>query len=465
MFGLIVYNRCNTGCAHIMYRTLTYICVLYFYSNTGDIEVGKSSFMRRYVCDTFQFSSYGYYNNSPGSVLFLEKQISMKQINLYLGLWCSTTYSIYESALNIICQEANIIIFMFSLVNKSSINSIKSWYEQAQSVNKKFIPLLVGTKYDIVQENIDPTNPLSRHYLNEYYKITRIARKYAMKMNSSLIYISSKDNININHVIKTCVAKVFNIKPKLKEYHWDTLRALREHNVCKLLKCWSSHKKMKYLIAGYLKQEGLYPLIMNFKNTENINRHNVIEEIIKFCQYNLKPSSSKKKTHRKKNSSRISTKSRDSEKRSSERRTSRRTSRNSTASKSDKKKGKSRSKRSSRKKDKNSGSIMEIDRSKKGSRRKSSKYKYKKSRKPSKISRSSDTNTIPENLINHTSTNTGTPSLLVPTNSNGSPSLQLPVGDCGSVPKLEELAQSSNASSFMSYEGYDMVVEGADPPI
>eukprot|EP01083_Nonionella_stella_P054855 144773_1 len=51
----------------------------------GDQDVGKSSFMRRYVCDEFiDASSYGYYNNSPGSVLFLEKQISMKQVNLFL---------------------------------------------------------------------------------------------------------------------------------------------------------------------------------------------------------------------------------------------------------------------------------------------------------------------------------------------------------------------------------------------
>lgn len=436
--------------------------------------------MRRYVCDTFQHSSYGYYNNSPGSVLFLEKQISMKQINLFLGLWCSTTYSIYESALNIICQEANIILFMFSLVNKSSINSIKAWYEQAQSVNKKFIPILIGTKYDIAQQNISPSNPLCRHYLNEYHKITRVARKFAMKMNASLIYISSKDNININHVIKTCVAKVFNIKPKLKEYHWNTLKALREHNITKLLKLWSSHKKMKYLVRGYLKRESFQSLfIIDDASSKQSITKNIIENIINFCQYTLKPltsSHSKKKSHRKKNSSRISTKSsRNSEKRSSDKRHSRRTSsristksdkKNSEKRSSEKKKS-SKSRRKSSKirkkkdkdKNKDKDTMRETDRSeKKHHRRKSS--RSRKRRKPSKISKSNEMYTIHENLVNNVSELTG------------SPSIQLPViedyNSISSIPKLglSGMAASSNASSLMDhYEGYDVVIEGSEDPM
>eukprot|EP00483_Globobulimina_turgida_P008341 UN08358 len=178
----------------------------------GNQDVGKASFMRRYVCEEFNQHSYGYYNNSPGSVLFLEKHIAMKNVNLFLGLWCSTTYNTYESALQLVCQDANVIIFMFSLTNKASLNSIKSWYDQALLQNKQFIPILVGTKYDIVHENISCTNENSHFYLNQYHKMTKVARKYAMKMKASLIYISSKSNININHIIKVCVAKVFNIK-------------------------------------------------------------------------------------------------------------------------------------------------------------------------------------------------------------------------------------------------------------
>lgn len=410
----------------------------------GDIEVGKSSFMRRYVSDTFQHSSYGYYNNSPGSVLFLEKQISMKQIDLFMGLWCSTTYSIYESALQIICNEANIIMFMFSLINKSSLNSIKLWYEKALSVNKKFIPVLVGTKYDIVRENIDGSNPLSHHYLNEYHKITRMARKYAMKMKASLIYISAKDNTNINHLIKSCVAKVFNIKPKLKEYHWDTLKPLREHNTHKLLKCWSNGKRMRYLVNGYLKRENL--LFSDDESHGNNNGEVIIQLVSNYLKYNLQPSSkhhhergkkSRKtssgltnigKHHRKKKSSRISTDNLDRKKKTHHRK--KKSSRISTDNLSTdnlptlektgsekRKSGKSHKRKSSKKK-----------------RDKEKRRKSSKKRKSSKIMKARKTEEVNVPQFN----------------------------DLHTIPQFEPGgAQSSNASSFMDqYEGFDPIIEG-----
>lgn len=249
----------------------------------GDPEVGKSSFMRRYVHDTFS-NGYGYYNNAPGSVLFLEKQIEMAQINLFLALWCSTNSTVYESALEMICSDANVMLFMFSLTNKSSLMSIKAWYETAQALNPDFIPILVGTKYDIVHDTIQSSNPLSHHYLDEYHKVTKLARRYAMKMQCSLIFISSKQNININHVIKTCVTKVFKLKPKLRTNSWNTLKALREHNITKLLRCWSNKRKLDHLIHGYLKRHQLMAAL-----PPNESQLAAIDTILMYCLYDLQP--------------------------------------------------------------------------------------------------------------------------------------------------------------------------------
>eukprot|EP00486_Rosalina_sp_Unknown_P003117 CAMPEP_0201574040 /NCGR_PEP_ID=MMETSP0190_2-20130828/18238_1 /ASSEMBLY_ACC=CAM_ASM_000263 /TAXON_ID=37353 /ORGANISM="Rosalina sp." /LENGTH=236 /DNA_ID=CAMNT_0048001713 /DNA_START=65 /DNA_END=775 /DNA_ORIENTATION=+ len=231
---------------------------------------------------------------------------------------------------------------------------------------------------------------------------------------------------------------------------------------------------MKYLINGYLKRDGFHESLFIVQNTENteVITKSIVAQIIKFCQYTLKPLSSssrsshhKKKSHRKKNSSRISTKShRSSEKRSSDKRHSRRTS-SRISTKSDKKNSEkrglekrksSKSRRKSSKikkkknkdkdKEKDKDSDNETDRTEKKRRRSS-----KKRRKPSKISKSNEMYTIHENLANNISTNTG------------SPSIQLPViDDYGSIPKLG-MAQSSNASSLMDhYEGYDIVIEGSD---
>merc|ERR1712154_620597 len=82
-------------------------------------------------------------------------------------------------------------------------------------------PFLIGTKFDLFEE-------LEEHLKKD---ITKQARKFAKKMHAPLIYCSSAQSINVKKIFKVIIAKVFDLKPKIKEAHDATKDALIEFEV------------------------------------------------------------------------------------------------------------------------------------------------------------------------------------------------------------------------------------------
>ena len=80
------------------------------------------------------------------------------------------------------------------------------------------MPFLIGTKFDLFDE-------LEDHHKQD---ITKQARKFARKMRAPLIYCSSAQSINVKKIFKVIIAKVFDLKPKIKEAHDATKEALIE---------------------------------------------------------------------------------------------------------------------------------------------------------------------------------------------------------------------------------------------
>ena len=81
-----------------------------------------------------------------------------------------------------------------------------------------FRVFVVGTKYD-----------LFRKCPNKFkYDITNKARSYAVRLHAPLIYCSSVEEVNIKQMFKLVVAKLFDLKPKLKNHHNEMKNALFE---------------------------------------------------------------------------------------------------------------------------------------------------------------------------------------------------------------------------------------------
>lgn len=54
----------------------------------------------------------------------------------------------FVNMLPLVCNDAVVLLFMFDLSRKSTLNSVKEWYRQARGFNKTAIPFLIGTKFD-----------------------------------------------------------------------------------------------------------------------------------------------------------------------------------------------------------------------------------------------------------------------------------------------------------------------------
>merc|ERR1712244_215697 len=124
----------------------------------------------------------------------------------------------FATLMPLVCSDAKVILFAFDLTQKQSLFSVKRWYKEARKENKIFMPFLIGTKFDLFDE-------LEDHHKQD---ITKQARKFARKMHAPLIYCSSAQSINVKKIFKVIIAKVFDLKPKIKEAHDATKDALIE---------------------------------------------------------------------------------------------------------------------------------------------------------------------------------------------------------------------------------------------
>merc|ERR1719385_337128 len=179
----------------------------------GDSGIGKTSLMVKYIEDKYDED----YIETLG-VNFMEKKVGLNNVNVTISIWDLGGQREFATLMPLVCNDAKGILFAFDLTQKSSMFSVKRWYKEARKENKMFMPFLIGTKFDLFEE------------LDEHHKtdITKNARKFARKMHAPLIYYSSAQSINVKKIFKVIIAKVFNLKPKIKEAHDATKEALVE---------------------------------------------------------------------------------------------------------------------------------------------------------------------------------------------------------------------------------------------
>jgi len=179
----------------------------------GDSGIGKTSLMVKYIEDKYDED----YIETLG-VNFMEKKVGLNNVDVTISIWDLGGQREFATLMPLVCSDAKVILFSFDLTQKQSLFSVKRWYKEARKENKIFISFLIGTKFDLFQE------------LEDIHKtdITRQARKFAKKMHAPLIYCSSAQSINVKKIFKVIIAKVFDLKPRIKEAHDATKEALIE---------------------------------------------------------------------------------------------------------------------------------------------------------------------------------------------------------------------------------------------
>jgi len=172
----------------------------------GDVETGKTSIMVKYVEGIFDQD----YIETLG-VNFMEKTISLKNVNVTFTLWDLGGAKDYHDLLPLVCEEARVLLFVFDLMKKSSLIAVKNWYKLARQENKHAVAFLIGSKYDKFME-LDSS---------QKRETTKHARKFAKAMKAPLIFCSARSAINVNKIFQIIVSKVFNVEPRVKELTAD----------------------------------------------------------------------------------------------------------------------------------------------------------------------------------------------------------------------------------------------------
>ncbi|PON83856.1 Small GTPase superfamily, Rab type [Trema orientale] len=162
----------------------------------GDCNIGKTSFLEKYVGDEKERGRE--HENGLSSI---DKTLIVGDARISYSIWEVGGDKKYQDHIPIACKDSVAILFMFDLTSRCTLNSVIGWYQQARKWNQTAIPILIGTKFDdFIQLPIDLQ-----------WTIASQARSYAKALNATLFFSSATYNINVNKIFKFITAKIFDL--------------------------------------------------------------------------------------------------------------------------------------------------------------------------------------------------------------------------------------------------------------
>jgi Rab family protein len=162
----------------------------------GDCQIGKTSFVMKYVGDEQENKSL-----EMRGLNLTDKTLVVKGARIAFRIWDVGGDQSSLSHVPIACKDAVAILFMFDLTSRCTLNSVVEWYNQARKWNQTAIPILIGTKFDdfvLLPPDLQWT-------------IVTQARAYAKGMKGTVFFSSAKHNINVNKIFKFIISKLFNL--------------------------------------------------------------------------------------------------------------------------------------------------------------------------------------------------------------------------------------------------------------
>mmetsp|Transcript_42103 Transcript_42103/g.98797 ORF Transcript_42103/g.98797 Transcript_42103/m.98797 type:complete len:524 (+) Transcript_42103:70-1641(+) len=123
------------------------------------------------------------------------------------SIWDIGGHPNFTSMLPMVCNDAAVLLFVFDLSRRSTLDNVRAWYTQARSHNKNAIPILVGTKYDLFV-----SLPAE-----EQDEITSRARQYARAMKAPLVFCSPCYSVNVINTFKVILVVLFELGRGVQE--------------------------------------------------------------------------------------------------------------------------------------------------------------------------------------------------------------------------------------------------------
>ena len=175
----------------------------------GDISVGKSSLLARYINNTFdQFNE-----STIGAAFFTKHVQSENGENVNLEIWDTAGQERYDSLLPMYYRGANIIIFVFDVNNPITLENLrKRWLPIINESSMKTLFFVVGNKNDLENKvsDEDVTKLIQDYGDIDYYKVSAKAdtglEELFSKIVTKVIECSAFKSIDNTAILQTEVA-------------------------------------------------------------------------------------------------------------------------------------------------------------------------------------------------------------------------------------------------------------------
>ena len=157
----------------------------------GDVGVGKSNFIYRYIEDKFSntnLSSVGFDSNY--------KNINIGNKKVLVQLWDSAGQTMFKSITISLFNRVQGIIILYDISDLNSFLNVEKWIKLIEEENKKLIYQIAGNKCDL--------NELRKVDINE-------GKKLGKKYRVNFLETSAKNNINILECVNCLVKKILDV--------------------------------------------------------------------------------------------------------------------------------------------------------------------------------------------------------------------------------------------------------------
>lgn len=158
----------------------------------GDAGVGKSSILKRYNNDVFDYDQSSTIGVDFVSVYMQLLDESKRKFVYKYQIWDCAGQERFQSIVRSYIREANVILFTFDITDDISFEHIQRWVTHINNnINQNYIPLLVGNKCDRKDRVITKQQ----------------AQSLAKSLNADYIELSAKSGHNISLLFET-IAKL-----------------------------------------------------------------------------------------------------------------------------------------------------------------------------------------------------------------------------------------------------------------
>ena len=152
----------------------------------GDIGVGKTCLMSRFICGTFDANM-----NSTKGVIFSKREIGYPNFGkiLNLDIWDTAGQEKYKRLTKFFYKDADMVILVYDITRKESFDNLKHfWYKELQEYGNKDIVIgIAGNKSDL--------------YDNEEVS-EKEAREFAKSIDAIFWLISAKNDSGIDKLFE-----------------------------------------------------------------------------------------------------------------------------------------------------------------------------------------------------------------------------------------------------------------------